>query len=86
MNLPKTEKHKNQPEISQEIENRLKEKRELAAMGRWEEAKHKGEQIKKDITKEKGQRLLKMISKDLDPRDRSMGLKMLRKGYNPLPI
>ena len=86
MLLPKTEKHKNQPEISSEIENRIKEKRELAAMGRWEEAKHKGEQIKKNITKEKRQRLLKMISKDLDPRDQWMGLKMLRKGYNPLPI
>ena len=83
--VPKTEKRKTQPEVSQAIEDKLKERRELIVQGRWEEAKTKGKELKIEVRKEKRQQILKMVSQELDIRDQWMGLKMLRKGFNPLP-
>ena len=40
---------------------------------------------KKQIKKDRRSRLLQMVSKDLDIRDKWMGLGILRRGYTPIP-
>ena len=49
--LPKTEKRKTQPEVSQAVEDKLKERRELIVQGKWEEAKTKGKELKIEVRK-----------------------------------
>ena len=41
--------------------------------------------LRKQMRKDRRKRLLDMVSKELDIRDKSMGLKLLRKGYQPIP-
>ena len=41
--------------------------------------------LRGQMRRDRRQKLLDMVSKDLDMRDRWMGLRYLRKGYTPIP-
>ncbi len=41
--------------------------------------------LRKTIRKDRRERILRMVSRDLDVRDKWLGIRMLRKGYQPIP-
>ena len=42
-------------------------------------------ELKKQMRRDRRKRLLDMVSKDLDVRDRWMGTRLLTRGYQPIP-
>ena len=52
---------------------------------RAEDARNLTTQLRTRMRKDRRKRLLDMVDKDLDVRDRWMGIRYLKKGYQPIP-
>ena len=83
--LPKIQAKRNKTEISEEVQDLLRDRGEALKSLDIEKAKELNKEIIKQRKREKNIRILESVKKDLDLRDRWLGLRNLRKDYQPIP-
>jgi hypothetical protein len=83
--IPKKERGRNDEELSLRTQKLLEERRRARDNADMEVIRQLSKQIKKSIRQDRRDRMLEMVSTDLDARDMWMGIRQLKKGYQPLP-
>ena len=69
--------------ISDETFNRILKKEELKKQGKWDELEKETKEIRKIIKEEKGKFIEEKMNKNLECRDKWLGIKELKQQYTP---
>ena len=84
-NLPKIIAKENKTGISEELEDLIKDRMQAVKELKIEEAKNLNQEIENQRRREKKIKTLESVDKDLDLRDRYLGLRRLKGEYKPMP-
>lgn len=83
--IPMNLKYSKKEDLIKEAAAIIEDRKIAWAHNNREEALQLTKKLRKQVKEDRKQRLHDMISKDLDERDRWMGIKAIRKGYQPIP-
>ncbi len=83
--LPEAHKAERRVQFSEETEKILEERGKAAREKNTEELNKKSKEFRKSKKNDKREAILKAINKDMDERERWMGLRNMKKGYQPQP-
>eukprot|EP00973_Karenia_brevis_P061548 8559073-Karenia_brevis.AAC.1 len=85
--IPKSGTKRKQEYITQDTTNLMEECRQRAQTGQLtgEELKDTNKRIQKMLRKDRQEYQLRQVSRELDVRDKWLGIKQLKKGYSPQP-
>jgi hypothetical protein len=83
--IPKKERYKPKENISQKAKDIIKKRTEAWQSYNRNEATRLAKELRAQMKRDRRQRELDMVSKDLDVRDKWLGIRLLKKGYTPIP-
>ena len=83
--IPKIEKHVKKDHLTKEAENIIMERERAWKQGEHTIAKRLTYNLRKQMRKDRRQRIIDMVSQDLDTPSQWMGISWIKKGYQPIP-